>query len=75
MAVATAVLEVIEEENLQGKALMLGSYLMNKLLELQKLYPVIGDVRGCGLMIGVEFVKVESDREPNPTLAKMVLER
>ncbi|HIE37451.1 TPA: aminotransferase class III-fold pyridoxal phosphate-dependent enzyme, partial [Candidatus Geothermarchaeota archaeon] len=48
-----------------------GSYLMKRLGELQEKYDVIGDVRGMGLMIGVEFVKDRESKEPN----KEVLER
>ncbi len=49
----------MEKENLAAHAAEMGSYAMAKLRELQKQYPLIGEVRGLGLMIGVELVKDE----------------
>ncbi|XP_057756942.1 alanine--glyoxylate aminotransferase 2 homolog 3, mitochondrial-like [Arachis stenosperma] len=59
-AAGLAVLRVIEKENLQENALLVGSYLKQRLNSLQDKYDLIGDVRGKGLMLGVEFV---TDRE------------
>jgi alanine-glyoxylate transaminase/(R)-3-amino-2-methylpropionate-pyruvate transaminase len=63
-AVATtaglAVLNVIEKEKLQENASMVGSYLKGKLNQLKEKHEIIGDVRGRGLMLGVELV---SDRK------------
>ena len=49
-------LRVIEEEKLMEKARLQGNYLKERLLGLQKKYPLIGDVRGMGLMVGLELV-------------------
>ncbi len=49
----------MEKENLPARAAETGHYAMSKLRELQKQNPIIGDVRGLGLMIGVELVKDE----------------
>jgi len=57
MEAAKAVLTVMERDNLVQRAAELGAYMREQLLFLQKKYPVIGDVRGLGLMIGVEFIK------------------
>lgn len=57
---ALATLEVIEQEGLLAKASETGEYVMTALREMQERHPSIGDVRGRGLMIGVEFV---SDRQ------------
>ncbi|XP_013630040.1 alanine--glyoxylate aminotransferase 2 homolog 2, mitochondrial isoform X2 [Brassica napus] len=63
-AVATtaglAVLNVIEKEKLQENASMVGSYLKGKLSQLKEKHEIIGDVRGRGLMLGIELV---SDRK------------
>ncbi|XP_034108088.1 alanine--glyoxylate aminotransferase 2, mitochondrial isoform X1 [Drosophila albomicans] len=65
-AVGIAVLDVIEEEKLQRNSLDVGTYFLNSLAELQQRYELIGDVRGKGLMIGVELV---ADRETRAPLA------
>ncbi|KAL1368809.1 hypothetical protein HN51_022948 [Arachis hypogaea] len=59
-AAGLAVLKVIEKEKLQQNALLVGSYLKERLTALKDKYELIGDVRGRGLMLGVELV---ADRE------------
>lgn len=54
-AAAVATIQVIREENLLDNAVQRGAQLTRGLRHLQEEYPVIGDVRGLGLMIGVEF--------------------
>jgi 4-aminobutyrate aminotransferase-like enzyme len=58
-AASLANIEFIEKENLAARATETGKYAIAKLRELQKQNPIIGDVRGLGLMIGVELVKDE----------------
>jgi len=58
-AAALANIDFMEKENLPAKAAEMGAYVMTKLRELQKQNPLIGQVRGLGLMIGVELVKDE----------------
>ena len=58
-AASLANIEFMLEENLAAKATETGEYAMKKLRELQKQYPLIGEVRGLGLMIGVELVRDE----------------
>jgi len=55
-AVGLAVLDVIENENLQAHALEVGTYLLNRLTKIGKKYDLIGDVRGMGLYIGLELI-------------------
>lgn len=55
-AAGLAVLRVIEKENLQKNAFVVGSYLKERLSSLKNKYEIIGDVRGRGLMLGVELV-------------------
>jgi 4-aminobutyrate aminotransferase-like enzyme len=72
---AKATIEFIEEEQLLENADRVGSYFRGKLDELQQKYPVIGDVRGKGLMLGLELVKDRVSKEPAPTATTQLLER
>lgn len=63
-AIGKAVLEVIEKENLQENSLKLGARIKQGLEKLKAKYPLIGDVRGRGLMIGIELVKDRKTKEP-----------
>lgn len=67
-AIASAVLDVIEEENLQQNAKLVGDYYVLLLKELMTKYSCVADVRGSGLFIGVEIVK-ENTQLPNTELA------
>jgi 4-aminobutyrate aminotransferase len=69
-AAAVATVQVIKEEGLLENATERGQQLMSCLRDLQKQYPVIGDVRGLGLMIGMEFTK---DGQPDSTTPKAVI--
>jgi 4-aminobutyrate aminotransferase len=64
-AAALATIALIEE-GLMDNALAVGSYLQEKLIRLQKTHSAIGDVRGLGLMIGVEFVRPDTNRTTDP---------
>jgi 4-aminobutyrate aminotransferase-like enzyme len=66
---ALAVLEIVREEQLAERAADLGAQVMTQLQALQARYPVIGDVRGRGLLIGVELVTDRRTREPAPEAA------
>lgn len=70
-AIGSAVLDVIEEENLQQNAKAVGEYYQSLFRGLQQSYPCIGDVRGSGLFIGVELVH-ESSNQPNTGLAQHI---
>ncbi len=73
-AAALATLEVFREENLLERTRTLGARVMDRLAALKERAPQIGDVRGIGLMIGIEFVRPGTDKEPNPEAVKQVLE-
>ncbi|RZC38327.1 alanine--glyoxylate aminotransferase 2, mitochondrial, partial [Asbolus verrucosus] len=62
--VGIAVLDIIEEEKLQKNSLEVGTYLLKELEKLKSKYPLIGDVRGKGLMIGVELVDNDEFNSP-----------
>lgn len=70
-AAAVATIQVIREEDLLENARQRGQQLMRGLQHLQEEYPVLGDVRGLGLMVGVEFRTPE--REPDKHTAKAVI--
>jgi len=74
-AAARATIQVIEEENLLEHVHTVGGYFRGKLEELQKKYPLIGDVRGMGLMQGLELVKDRATKEPATEATGQVMER
>jgi alanine-glyoxylate transaminase/(R)-3-amino-2-methylpropionate-pyruvate transaminase len=63
-AIGKAVIEVIDQEKLQANSLELGAYILAGLEKLKARHKVIGDVRGKGLMLGIEFVKDRATKEP-----------
>ncbi|WP_284164903.1 aminotransferase class III-fold pyridoxal phosphate-dependent enzyme [Frigidibacter sp. SD6-1] len=73
MAVGHAVLDVIEAEGLQAKALETGAYLLERCREMQARFPIIGDVRGAGLFLGVELVRDRATLEPATDEAGLVV--
>ncbi len=73
-AIGLAVLDVIEEEQLQQHALETGNVLLSRLRELERRHELIGDVRGEGLFIGIELVSDRQIREPDAAGADKVVE-
>lgn len=69
MAAACETVKVVIEEKLAENADQLGAYLQEKLRDLQATYPIIGDVRGRGLMIATEFTR---DGQPDAVTTKAV---
>ena len=69
-----AVLEVIEREKLQANSLAMGNHLIAGLQQLKEKHNVIGDVRGKGLMLGIELVKDRTTKEPAKAECAQVLE-
>ena len=63
-AAGRAVLKAIKEENLQENARIVGEQLLDGFRLLKEKYKLVGDVRGRGLMVGMEFVKDRKTREP-----------
>jgi 4-aminobutyrate aminotransferase len=72
-AAALATLDYLEDHDLQTNAAKVGRHLRNRLDHLADRYDIVGEVRGKGLMIGVELVKA-GGKDPNPAAANTVME-
>jgi 4-aminobutyrate aminotransferase len=70
-AASLATIELLEEQYLDNAA-EVGQYALNCLKEMQARHPSIGEVRGKGLMIGVEFVKDKTTKEPNEEIRNKI---
>lgn len=73
-AVGHAVLKIIDRGNLQENCRVQGDRLLAGLHALSEKYPVIGDVRGMGLMVALELVKDRETKEPHPSACASVLQ-
>jgi 4-aminobutyrate aminotransferase-like enzyme len=74
-AAGLAVLDVLRDEDLQHRALRVGKYWATELKKLQECYRLIGDVRGSGLFLGIDFVRDRETREPATEQADYVVNR
>ena len=74
-AAGMAVLDVLEDEELQPHADRVGARLIGALSDLASRHAAIGDVRGHGLFLGVDLVIDRDTKEPDPSLASHVLEQ
>lgn len=72
---ASNVIEVIKEEKLLGNAAKQGEYILKRLFELKEQSEIVGDVRGKGLMIGVEIVEDKKSKKPASQKAKEIIVR
>jgi 4-aminobutyrate aminotransferase/4-aminobutyrate aminotransferase/(S)-3-amino-2-methylpropionate transaminase len=72
-AAALAVLDVIESEQLLERSRRLGEHMRGRLQALAARYPAIGDVRGLGMMVAIEFFSDAGRRKPAPEIAKAVV--
>jgi alanine-glyoxylate transaminase/(R)-3-amino-2-methylpropionate-pyruvate transaminase len=70
-----ATLEVIDADRVQQNALRVGTHLQQRLLEVQERQPLVGEVRGLGLMLGVELVRDRTTKEPATKETVEVVER
>ncbi|WFO76312.1 aspartate aminotransferase family protein [Desulfurococcaceae archaeon MEX13E-LK6-19] len=75
VAAAIATIKYVQENNLAKRAMELGDYAMKRLNELKEKYEVIGDVRGLGLMLGVDIVKNKDTKEPDRKTAIKIIWR
>lgn len=70
---ALAVLDVIEEENLNCRGEEIGKVVMHKFEQLYNKYDCIGDVRGLGAMCAIELVKDRKSKEPNKEITNRII--
>lgn len=75
MAVANAVLDVIEQEKLIDHGIQVGELFLEELQKLKKKYSLIGDIRGSGLFIGIELVNNRRTKEPATLIAEYIVAR
>jgi len=74
-AAVTAVLEIFENENLVENSAKIGEYMKGELQKIAAKCPYLGDVRGMGLVMGLEFVKDKTTKEPAPQLIKPIIDK
>lgn len=72
--IGISVLDVIQNENLQEHALEMGKYVLKQWRKLMGKYQCIGDIRGVGLFLGIEFVKSRETKEPDEDLAHQIVQ-
>lgn len=74
-AAALAVMGLLREEGLGERVTAAGGYLTARLRELAERHPIVGDVRGLGLMVGMELVRDQSTKEPARDKQRIILRR
>jgi len=72
-AAVTAVIEILQREGLVENARRMGELFQARLREIQERSPYVGDVRGMGLVFGVELVKDKTTKEPAPELTRRLI--
>ncbi|NQU12345.1 aspartate aminotransferase family protein [bacterium] len=72
-AAVSAVLDIYEQEPLVENAAQLGAYLKDRLQAMGETCPYLGDVRGMGMVMGLEFVKDKESKTPAPELIKPLI--
>ena len=73
--IANEVLKIVDDENLKSNAKKMGDILINELNKLKFKFPIIGDVRGLGLFLGVEIVNNIETKEPDTQKADYICNR
>ncbi len=74
-AAANAAIDAIKDEKLMENATRLGAHIMSRLKEWQTKYEIVGDVRGKGLMIGIEIVKDKTSKNPGNEESKEIMHK
>jgi 4-aminobutyrate aminotransferase len=72
-AAALATLDYLQEEDIPGHAAKLGKYALARMNDMKKQHPLIGELRGLGLMMGMELVKDRESKEPARAEAEQIM--
>ena len=73
-AAALKVIEIMQRDDFAGRSMEIGKKVMECYGEWKEKYEVVGDVRGLGGMIGLEFVKDKASKEPNAEIVKAIVQ-
>ena len=73
-AAVSAVIDIMRREKLEENALRIGALMKTRLLAIQERCPYLGDVRGLGLVMGLELVKDKKTKEPAPDLTRKLID-
>jgi len=73
--VGLAVLDTLEQEDLLTRSKTMGAYLRGRMAGLQQKYEAIGDIRGAGMLLGIELVKDRETREPYHELGEITTKK
>jgi 4-aminobutyrate aminotransferase-like enzyme len=73
-AAVVAILEIMREEKLVANSAKMGVYMKTRLQAMARTCPYLGDVRGMGLVMGLEFVKNKKTKEPAPELIRPLMD-
>lgn len=73
-ASALKVIEIMQRDQLDERACGIGKKVMERFLQMKEKYEFVGDIRGLGAMIGMEFVKDKNSKEPYPELVNAVIQ-
>ncbi len=74
-AAALKTIEIMERDDLAGRSLKMGETIMKRYCEIMEKYECVGDVRGLGAMIGIEFVKDKESKQPDSELTSGIIKR
>jgi len=73
-AAVSAVVDIMQRERLEENAVRIGALMKSRLLEMQEKSPYVGEVRGMGLVMGVELVKDKKTKEPAADLTRKLID-
>jgi 4-aminobutyrate aminotransferase/(S)-3-amino-2-methylpropionate transaminase len=72
---AIAAIEFMERENIAARARKIGEIVGHKFRQFQEMYPSVGEIRGLGAMMALEFVKNRESKEPDKDLTNNIVRR